>query len=74
MAASGAAGLNLGNSLKDAACSALSFFKLRTDAKDLKKDVWTLMAEQNSFAEAMKRVRTTNDKNIVLLCSKISKT
>ena len=33
MAASGAAGLILGNPLKDAACSALSIFKLCSDKK-----------------------------------------
>ena len=44
MAASGAVGLILGNSLEDAACSALSIFKLCSDNKDLKKDTSTLMA------------------------------
>ena len=39
-----AAGLILGNPLKDAACSALSIFKLCRDNKDLKKDISTLMA------------------------------
>ena len=74
MAASGAAGLILGNPLKDAACSALSIFKLCSDNKHLKKDISTLMAQQNSFAEAMKTVQTTNDKKFVLLGSEISKT
>ena len=36
IAASGATGLNFGNPLKDAACSALSIFKLCSDNKDLK--------------------------------------
>ena len=45
MAASGAAALILGNPLKDAACSALSIFKLCSDKKDLKKDISTLMAQ-----------------------------
>ena len=74
MAASGAAGLILGNPLKDAACSALSIFKLCSDNKDLKKDISTLMAQQNSFAETMKTVQTANDRKFVFLGSEISKT
>ena len=73
MAASGAAGLILGNPLKDAACSALSILKLCSDIIDLKKDISTLMAQQNSFAEAMKTVQTTNDRKVVLLGPEISK-
>ena len=65
MAASGAAGLFLGNPLKEAACSSLSLslyiFKMCSDNKDFKKDISTLMAQQNFFAEAMKTVQTTND-------------
>ena len=74
IAASGAAGPILGNPLKDAACSVLSIFKLCSDNKDLKKDISTLMAQQNSFAEAMKTVQTANDKKFVLLGSEISRT
>ena len=74
MAASGAAGLILDNPLKDAACSALSTFKLCSDNEDLKKDISTLMAQQKSFAETMKTVQTTNDKTFVFLGSEISKT
>ena len=74
MAASGAAGLILGNLLIDATCSALFIFKLCSDNKDLKKNNSTLMAQQNSFAEAMKTVQTANDKKFVLLGSEISKT
>ena len=74
MAASGAAGLILGNPLKDATCSALSVFKLYSDKKDLKKDISNLKAQKNSFAEAMKILQTTNERKFVLLGSEISKT
>ena len=67
MAASGAAGLIIGNPIKDAACSALSIFKLCSDNKDLNKEISTLMAQQNSFAEAVKTVKTTNDRKFVFL-------
>ena len=74
MAASEAAGLILGNSIKDAACSALSIFKLRSDKKDLKKDISTLLALEKFCAETMKAVQTVNDRKIVLVGSEISKT
>ena len=74
MAASGAAGLILGNPLKDAACSSLSIFKLFSVNKNLKKYISTIMAQQNLSAEAMKTVQTTNDRKFVLLGSEISKT
>ena len=74
MAAFGAAGIILGNPLKDAACSVLSIFKMCSDNKDLKKDISTLMAQQKSFAETMKTVQTASDKKFVLLGSEISKT
>ena len=74
MAASGAAGLILGNPLKDAACSTLSILKLCSDNNDLKKDISTLMAQQNFFAEAMKTVQTTNERKFAFLGSEISKT
>ena len=74
MSASGAAGLILVNPLKDAACSALSIFKLCSDNKVLKKDISTLKAQQKSSAETMKTVQTANDKKCVLLGSEISKT
>ena len=74
MAASRAAGLILGNPLRDAACSALSIFKLCSDNKDSKKDISTFMAQQNFFAEAMKTVQTTNDRKFVFHGSEISKT
>ena len=75
MAASGAARLILGNSVKDAACSALSFkiFKLCSNNEDLKKGSSTLIGQQNSFADAMETVQTTNSK-FVFLGSEISKT
>ena len=74
MAASGSAGLILGNPLKDAACSALSIFKLCSDNKHLKNDILTLIAQQNSFAEALKTVQTANDRKFVFLGSEVSKT
>ena len=70
MAASGAADLILVNALKDAACSALSIFKLRSDNKDLKKDNSNIIAQQNFFIEAMKTVQTANDRKFVLLSLK----
>ena len=73
MVASGAAGLILGNPLEDAACSALSIFKLCSNTKDMKKDISALMAHHISFPEAMKMVQTANDRKFVLLGSEISK-
>ena len=73
MAASGAADLILGNPLKDAACSALSIFKLCSDNKDLKKDISTLMAQQMSFAETMKTVQDANDKEFALLARRFQR-
>ena len=75
MVASAAAGLILGNRLKDAACSALSIiFKLRSENKDLKKDISTLMAQLESFVEAMKTVQSANDRKFVLFGSEVSMT
>ena len=74
MAASGAAGLILRNPLKDAAGSSLSTFKLCSDNKNLKNDNSTVMAQQNSFAEAKNMVQTANDRKFVLLGLEISKT
>ena len=74
MAESGATGLIFGNPLEDAACSALTIFKLCSVIKDMKKDISTPMDQQTSFAEAMKMVQTTSDRNLVLLGSVISKT
>ena len=74
MAASGAAGLILGNPLKDATYSALSIFKLCSDKKNLKNDTSILMTQQFVFAEAMKTVQTANDRKFVLLSLEISKT
>ena len=73
MAASGAAGLILGNQLKDVACSALCL-QIVQRQKTLKKDTSTLMGQQNFFAEAMKMVQTANDRKFVLLGSEISGT
>ena len=74
MAAFGAASLILGNPLRDAACIAVSTFKLCSDNKVLKKDISTLMAQQVVSVEAMKTVQTANESEIVLLGSEISKT
>ena len=74
MATSGATGLILSHQIKDAACSALSIFKQCRHNKELKKDISTLMAQQNSFAEAMKTVQTANDRKFLLLGLEISMT
>ena len=69
MAASGAARLKLGNPLKDAACSVLSILKLCSDNKNLEKDISTLSARENFFAEAMKTDQAANDRKFFLLGS-----
>ena len=74
MVASGATGLIPGNPLGDAACSALSIFKLCSDNKGLKTDSSTLMAQQYYFTEAMKTVQTADDRKFVLLGSEILET
>ena len=48
-AAAGAAGLVLGNPVKEAACSALSIFNLCSDNKALEADVANVMKQQNSI-------------------------
>ena len=73
MTPSGAAGLFVGSPIKNGACSDPSILKLCSDNKDLKKDISTLMAQQNSSAEAMKTAQTGNDRKFVVLGSEISK-
>ena len=73
MAASGAAGLFLGNALKDAGCSALFIFKLCSDNKVLRKDISTLMAQQTSFAKNNEN-GSNRQRQFVLLGTEISKT
>ena len=59
-AATGAAGLDLGSPVKDAACSALSVFNLCTDTKDLEENVDHAMATQKQFQAVLERVQTKN--------------
>ena len=73
-AAAGAAGLVLGDPVKDAACSALSIFNLCTDNKDLEKTVEQVMKTQRQFKDVLERVQTQNDKNFFLLGNEIKDT
>ena len=66
-AARGATGLILGDPVKDAACSVLSIFSLRSDNTELEADVDNLIQQQTVFQKTLERVQTKNDENFFLL-------
>ena len=68
--AAGAAGLALGDPVKDATCSALSIFNLCADTTDLQHDIDGVLATQNQFEDVLQRVRTKNDENFSCLVTK----
>ena len=57
MAASGFAGLVLGNPLRNAACKALSIFSLCSDNSVLKNNVRNLLQSQDTFDQSFRRVQ-----------------
>ena len=73
-AAAGAAGLALGDPVKEAACSALSIFNLCTDTTDLQNDIDGILATQNQFQDVLQRVQTKNDEKFFLLGNEIKDT
>ena len=73
-AAAGAAGLILGDSVKDAACSALSIFSLCSDNTKLEADVENVLKQQTVFQKTLERVHNSNDENFFLLGNKIKGT
>ena len=60
-AAAGAAGLILGDPVKDAECSALSIFSLCSDNTELEADVENLLKQQTVFQKTLDRVQNRND-------------
>ena len=73
-AAAGAAGLILGDPVKDAACSALSIFSLCSDNTELAADVENMLKQQTVFQETLERVQNRNDENFFLLGNEIKET
>ena len=58
--AAGAAGLILGDPVKDAACSGLSIFSLCSDNTELEADVKNLLKQQTAFQTTLDRVQNRN--------------
>ena len=73
-AAAGAAGLILGDPVKDAACSALSIFSLCSDNTELEADVENMLKQQTVFQKTLERVQNRNDENFFLLGNEIKET
>ena len=73
-AAAGAAGLILGDPVKDAACSALSIFSLCSDNTELKADVENMLKQQTVFQNTLERVENRNDENFFQLGNEIKET
>ena len=73
-AAAGAAGLILGDPVKDAACSALSIFSLCSDNTEIEADVENMLNQQTVFQKTLERVQHRNDETFFLLGSEIKET
>ena len=73
-AASGVAGLVLGNSIRNAACKALSIFSLCSDNSALKINVRNLFQRQATFEKSLHRVPEANDEKLLLLGTEIADT
>ena len=74
MAASGVAGLVLGNPIRNAACKALSIFTLCSDNSALKNNVRNLLQRQATFEKSLHRVQEANDEKFYLLGTEIADT
>ena len=74
MAASGVAGLVLGNPVRNAACKALSIFSLCSDNSELKKNVKHLLQRQHQVEQSLRRVYDSNNEKFFLLGSEIAET
>ena len=73
-AAVGAAGLILGDPVKDAACSARSIFRLCSDNTELEADVENLLKQQTVFQKTLARVQNRNGEYFFLLGNEIKET
>ena len=73
-AAAGAAGLILGDPVKDAACSALSIFSFCSDNTELEADVENVLKQQTVFQKRLELVQNRNDENFFLLGNEIKET
>ena len=74
MAASGVAGLVLGNPIRNAACKTLSTFSLCTNNSVLKNNVRNLLQRQVTFQKSLHRVQEANDEKLFLLGTEIADT
>ena len=72
--AAGAAGLILGDPVKDAVSSALSIFSLCSDNAELEADVENLLEQQTVFQKPLERVQNRNDENFFLLGNEMKET
>ena len=61
------AGLVLGDPVKDAACTALSYFSLCDCNSALARDVEYILAHQKATSETLQLVQSRNDENFFLL-------
>ena len=73
-AAAGAAGLILGDPVKDAACLVLSNCSLCSVNTELEADVDNLIQQQTVFQKTLEREQTRNDTKFFLLGNKIQET
>ena len=74
MAATGVAGLVLGNPIPNAACKALSILSLCSDNSALKNNVRNLLQRQATFEKSLHRVEGANDEKFSLLGKEIADT
>ena len=73
-AAAGAAGLILGDPVKDAACSALSIFSLCSDNTEVEAGVENFPRQQTAFQTTLERVRNRIDENLFPMGNEIKET
>ena len=73
-AAAGAAGLILGDPLKDAASSALSIFSLCSYKTEIEAEINNLLQQQTVFQKTLEKVQNRNDENFFLLGNGIQET
>ena len=66
-AAAGAAGLILGDPVKDSACSALSIFSFCSNKTELEADVNNLLQRHTVFQKTLEQVQNRNEENFFLL-------
>ena len=68
------AGLILGDPLKEAACTAVSIFKLCDDTSSLSQDVDQILKTQEETIATLQRVQSANDENFFLLNNEVRET